>query len=380
MVIRWSELGFMGSLLLAGYGLLYFLVYLLPPALLAPGAVIAMLVLLGLLAWVGGILLSFGMVSLWTEFGIRSALLSLLLGIASWTSQSLAHLFLALGQYVNGTTLYGMAVQLLMLTFFVWGVTFIIVRGRKGAQERYTFYAGILFLINAFIWVSYLGVALLTLTGIICALSFTPPPRLVSLIGFNSTTRFRLAQLGLLLLTLYTILAIKWTVNGFFPLPLPVAAALNALSLACIWLAIPGLSLLLHHYEVHRLSRFAGLALVIGIPSWVLLSLTDLYWLYSNIAALIDPALALSYYYTAFLFWGWSAIPLLIWAGLAGLAFLVVWRSTEAGKDVTPWHLPLGLLLLASAVLWLLGLGFYPLIPAALLLLMVQKHEGPKDW
>ena len=378
-MLSWSEMGFAGSLLLVVYGLFYFIVYLLPPVLFSPMATTAILVILGLLALMGGVLLSLGMIYLWSEFGSKWALLSLVLGVASWASQSVAHLLLALGQYLAGVALYGVVIPLMMVTFLAWGGTLLTVRKHRGAQERFTFYAGILFMFTALAWIGYMGLAILAFTALITLFTFTPPHRLVTLLRIGPETRFLLARLGSLLLAIYALLAVRWTIDDFIALPIPAAAPLNALSLICIWMALPGVSLILHHYEVHHHSRLASLALIIGIPSWALLSLADLYWLISNMIAPADPGLALIYYYATSLFWSWSALPLLLWSGLTSLAFLSVWYELEAGEEVTPWHLFIGLLLLASSPLWLFGLGLYPLIPAFLILLIIITHE-PEKW
>ena len=93
----------------------------------------------------------------------------------------------------------------------------------------------------------------------------------------------------------------------------------------------------------------------------------------SNITVALDPSWGLGLYFAAPAFWGWSVLPLCFGALLAGIGFLQVFRTSKMKGD--PWFLILTIVFLVSGVLWLVGLGYIPLILAGVLLLRVYMLQ-----
>ncbi len=377
METRLADYGFLGSVILSVYGFVYFIAYHFSGASIEPISATILMGFLGLLGGLGGILFSFGFLAFQRELGQPLGWLSALVGLISWGLQCSAHLVIAAG-YFFGTFIYSWAIVALMVTFLLWGLTFFFTRKKIGHRQRYSLFAGLIFLLNAFGWVTYFGFVLLTLGSILSAIIFVSPHRIF---GFPSPTRlfhqkrqYQLGQLGTLLLTIYAILTLRWWVNQLFLLPVVAAAVLNVISLLCAWLAVLGTAIVFHSFEIRFTNNWFGYALVVSSFGLFVLSLADFTWLMSNITVTLDPTWGLWLYTTAPAFWVWSALPLCIGALLASIGFLQVFRASKEKGDL--WFLTLNILFLLSGILWLAGIGYIPLILAGILLLRVYSRQN----
>ena len=376
MESRLADFGFLGSVLLSAYGLLYFIAYHLPGASIGPAVASILMVFLGLLSALGGILLSLGFLALQRELGQSLGWLSTLMGLFSWILQGSAHLLIAAGHFF-GPVFYHWAITALMVTFILWGFTFYSTRKKITHRQRYTLFAGLIFLLNGIGWLTYFGFVLLALGGILSAIVFVSPYRMFGLPSptrlFNKKRCYQLGQLGTLLLSIYAMLTLRWWVNLLFPLPVVAAAVLNLLSLFCAWLAVLGTAIVLNDFEIRYTNNWLGYALIISSFGLLVLSLADFTWLMSNLTVALDSTWGLYLYQTAPAFWGWSGLPLCFGALLACFGFLQVFRASEVKGDL--WFLTLSVLFLVSGILWLVGIGYIPLILAGILLLRVYMRQ-----
>lgn len=373
MESRWAQLGFIGFILLAIYGLLYLTVYSLPETFFGAQLASGLALFLGCLAGVGGILSALGFIAYFSELGNRYAVLAVVLGVLAWSQQFEAHLFLAAGFFDLGAAQYSTATLWLIVTFVVWGVTLFTARKKMPSMRRCATFAALLFLINALAWIGYLGIPVLAVASLLHALVLAPR---VEFFGLSSPLRFltprrqyQIGQLGLAFLTLYCVLAIRWLVNGVFPLPLAVATPLNVLALVSAWLAVLGIGIAFSRFETHYGNPTFGYASAVGIGGLLLLSLADFTWLMSNIGILADPLWGLLQYWSAPFFWLWSDLPLCLSSLLGGAAFLQEFRRSKR-KDAAEIAI-LSIIFFASAIAWLYGLGYLPLIVAGPLVLRV---------
>ena len=376
MAPRWSVLGFLGSILLLIYGLLYFSVFHLSEALVASFSASILSGFLGILAGIGGILVSVGFLHFQVELQQSLAWLATLIGVVTWGFLSAAHFLLAAGLVLGGA-LYSGAYLGMIFTFILWGISWIYASRKMVMKGQYAFYVGLLYVMNAIIWMIYLGFAVLALISLLSAIVLVPSDRIGGLPSpvrfFTKKRQYQLGQLGLLFLTIFSLLATRWLIDQIFPLPVVVAAALNMISLFSAWFAILGIAIVFSKFEVHFGNRLFGYAQIIGIPSLLLLSLADFTWLMSNIHVTTDFSRALVFYLQAPSFWALSAIPLALWALLGAIGFLQLLRSPEKKGDIL--ILVLNLLFLTSTVLWVLGFGYIPLIIAGLLLFLVFSQD-----
>jgi hypothetical protein len=264
-----------------------------------------------------------------------------------------------------------------MVTFFLWGFTYFNARKKIGHRQRYCLFTGFIFLLNGIGWLTYFGFGLLALGSILSAIIFVSPYRIL---GFPSPTRlfhqkrqYQLGQLGTLLLSIYAILTLRWWVNQLFPLPVVVAAVLNVISLFSAWIAVLGTAIVFHSFETRLTNDWLGYAFIVSSFGLLIFSLADFTWLMSNITVALDPTWGLWLYFATPAFWGWSVLPLCFGALLAGIGFLQVFRASKIKGD--PWFLTLSILFLLSGILWLVGLGYIPLILAGVLLLRVYMLQ-----
>ena len=381
METRLADFGFLGSVILSAYGFVYFVAYHLPDAFLGLIGSSFLMVFLGLFAGLGGILLSLGFLALQRELGQTLGWLSALVGLISWVLQGGAHLLIAAGHFF-GPIIYGWAIFALMVTFLLWGFTLYGARKKIVHRQRYSLFAGLVFLLNGIGWLTYFGFVLLTLGSILSAIVFVSPYRIF---GFPSPTglfhqkrQYQLGQLGTLLLSIYAILTLRWWVNQLFPLPIVVAAGLNVISLFCAWLAVLGTALVFHSFELRFTNNWFGYAFIVSSFGMLVFSLADFTWLMSNITVALDPAWGLWLYQAAPTFWGWTGLLLCFGALLAFIGFLQAFRASELKGDL--WFLTLSILFLISGILWLSGIGYIPLILAGILLLRVYMRQKPKAW
>jgi hypothetical protein len=385
MESRWAQLGFIGFILLAVYGLVYLTIYSLPETFFGAQLASSLALLLGCLAGVGGILSSLGFIAYFSELGSRYAGLASILGILGWGLQFEAHLSLAAGFLELGAAQYSIAALYLMVTFLVWGVTLFTTRKRLPTMRRYAAFAALLFLINALAWVGYLGIPVLAVASLLQAFVLVPP---VEFLGLPSPAhlltpkrKYQIGQLGLALLALYCVLAVRWLVNGVFPLPLLVAAPLNFVALVSVWLAVLGVGIAFSRFETNYANPTFGYAGAIGIGGLLLLSLADFTWLMSNISFLADPLWGLLQYWAAPYFWLWSNLPLFLSSLLGSVAFEQEYRRARRKGAAEAPILAFALLTFASsAVAWLYGLGYIPLIVAAPVLLKLFMRQERSSW
>jgi hypothetical protein len=300
MESRWANYGYIGSILLVFYGFIFFVTYHLSPLVLGPIGGSAITVVLGILAILGGALFSCAFLAFGTELKVSWAWVPFLLGIIIWIYQGVIQILVGFNHPV-GVALYGWAIILLVFLFLVWGGFLYPMRKLFGRKSRLGLFVSILFLINALGWLSFFGFGLLVCVMVIMAIILVPEKpllRFLNLSGFfNSTRKATLAQLGAVLLTCYSLLALKWLINGFFPLPVVAASVLNFLSVFAIWIVVPGLILLYTRIEEDYNNPLSYYAIIIGVPALLLLSLTDFTWLTSNINVFADPAWGLQQYY-----------------------------------------------------------------------------------
>ena len=375
MESRLADFGFLGSVILSAYGFLYFIAYHLPGASIGPAVASLLMGLLGLLSLLGGILLSFGFLAFKRELDQSLGWLSALVGLISWGLQGSAHLLIAVGHF-SGPIVYGWAIIALIVTFLLWGFTFYGTRKKISHRQRYALFTGLIFLLNGIGWLTYFGFVILALGGILSAIIFVSPYRVLGLPSparlFNKKRRYQLGQLGTLLLSIYAVLTLRWWVNLFFPLPVVVAAVLNLISVFCAWLAVLGTAIVFNTFEIRFTNNWLGYAFIVCSFGLFVLSLADFTWLMSNLTVALDPMWGVWLYLTAPAFWGWSGLPLCFGALLAWIGFLRVFRAPKVKGGF--WFLTLSILFLVSGILWLAGLGYIPLIPAGILLLRVYMQ------
>jgi hypothetical protein len=378
MESRWAQLGFIGFILLAVYGLVYLAVYSLPETFFGGQVASSLAFFLGCLGGVGGILSALGFVAYFSELRNWYALLAAVIGVLAWGQQFEAHLFLAAGFFDLGAAQYSTATLWLMVTFVVWGVTLFTARKKLSGMRRCASFAMLLFLIDGLAWIGYLGIPVLAVASLLHALVLAPPVEFFGLPSpvhfFTPKRQYQIGQLGLALLTLYCVLAIRWLVNGVLPLPLAVATPLNLAALVSIWLAVLGVGIAFSRFETHYGNPTFGYASAIGIGGLLLLSLADFTWLMSNISVFADPLWGLLQYWAAPYFWLWSDLPLCFSSLLGGAAFLQEFRRAKRKGAV---EVPiLAITFFASAFVWLYGLGYLCLIIAGpLVLRLFMRHE-----
>jgi len=378
MESRWAQLGFIGSILLTLYALTYLTVYSLPETFFGAQIASSLALFLGCLGGVGGVLTALGFIAYYSELRNRYAVLAALLGVVAWDQQFVAHLSLAAGFFDLGAAQYSAATLWLMVTYVLWGVTLFTARKKLSSMRRCASFAMLLFLINGLAWIGYLGIPVLAVASLLHAFVLAPSKELF---GFRSPIHFftperqyQIGQLGLALLTLYCVLAVRWLVNGVLPLPLAVATPFNLAALVSVWLAVLGVGIAFSRFETHYGNPMFGYASAIGIGGLLLLSLADFTWLMSNISVLSDPLWGLLQYWAAPYFWLWSDLPLCFSSLLGGAAFLQEFRRAK-GKGAVEVPI-LAITFFASALAWLYGLGYLPLIIAGpLVLRLFMRHE-----
>jgi len=369
MESRWADYGYVGSILLVVYGFVFFIAYNVSPILLGAlgGSVIT--ILLGILAIVGGILFSCAFRAFGTELEVSWAWVPFLFGMIIWIAQGITQILVGFNHPI-GVTIYGWMVILLIFLFIIWGAFLFISWKMLGRKARLGLYASILFLINALGWLTVFGFGILVCTMVLMAIILVPEKQLLPFLNlrafFTQTRKSTMAQFGALLLAIYSIIAFKWLINGFFPLPVVTAAVLNLISVLAIWIGIPGLILLFLNLEEQYNNPLSYYSIVVGTPALLLLSVTDFTWLMSNINVFADPSWGLQQYYNLPLIWSWSNILLFLWCLLAAFAFLQLYRLPQNRGELG--FLIIHLMLFFAAILWLFGFGYITLIFAGVLL------------
>ncbi|MFW9831064.1 MAG: hypothetical protein ACFFD8_04755 [Candidatus Thorarchaeota archaeon] len=369
MESRWASLGYIGSIILVFYGFFFFIAYNLSPIVLSSfgGSIVS--ILLGVMALFGGMLFSCAFLAFGNELKVSWSWVPFVIGVIVWIIQGVAQILVSLN-HPTGITLYGWMVIVIVLLFIVWGAFLFTMRKLLGRKQRLGLYASILFLLNALGWLSVLGMGLLVCNMLLMAIILIPDKRLLPIpsLGefFNTKRKSSLSKLGTFLLFVYAVLAIKWLINGLFPLPVLAAASLNFFSLLTIWVAIPGLVLLFLDFEQRYNNPLSYYSIVVGVPALLLLSITDFTWLMSNINVFADPSWGLQQYSTLSLLWSWTGIPLFLWSMLTAIAFLQIYRLPQIQGNII--FLIIHLMFLFSGLLWLFGLGYIFLIFAGLLL------------
>jgi len=371
MESRWAQLGFVGFILLAVYGLAYLTLISLPETLLGAQVASGSAFVLGCLGGFAGILSALSFVAYFSELRSRYAAFAVVIGVIAWAQQSEAHLVSALGFIDLGTAEYSVAILWLMLTYAVWGVVLFSARRKLGSRQRCASFAAVLFLINGLAWIGYLGVAVLVVASLLQALVLTPPVEFFGFVSpihfFTPKRQYQIGQLGLAFLTLYFVVAVRWLVNGVFPLPLVVVTPLNLLALLSVWLGVLGIGIVFDRFENQFGDPMFGYASAVSIAGLLLLSLADFTWLMSNISVLAEPLWGLIQYWNAPFFWLWSDLPLCLSSLLSGAAFVQEFRRSK--RKSYPEIPILAVIFIASAVAWLYGLGYLLLIVAGPLIL-----------
>jgi hypothetical protein len=134
-------------------------------------------------------------------------------------------------------------------------------------------------------------------------------------------------------------------------------------------------------FETNYANPTFGYAGAIGIGGLLLLSLADFTWLMSNISFLADPLWGLLQYWAAPYFWLWSNLPLFLSSLLGSVAFEQEYRRARRKGAAEAPILAFALLTFASsAVAWLYGLGYIPLIVAAPVLLKLFMRQERSSW
>jgi hypothetical protein len=376
MESRWANFGFLGSILLSLYGLIYFIVYHFSDALVGPLGASILMGFLGILAGLGGIFFSLGFLAFQLEMEVTWGWISTIVGIIGWGLQCAGHILLAANLLV-GAQYYSWAIYALMFTFLLWGITIYFTKSKMIYKAQYPIFAGLLFLVNAFFWLTYFGFAILAMASLLCAFIFVPPKQIFGLLSpaqiFNRKRQYQVGQFGVLILSVYSALEIRWLVNTFFPIPVAAAAALNFASMIFAWIAILGIALVFNNFRVSFANKIFNYSIIIGIPSLLFLSLADLTWLMSNINLAADPTWSSNLYLATPTFWGLSALPLFIWALITAVAFIQLFIAPKTKGDIM--FLILNILFIVSGFLWLVRLGYLPLVLAGILLLIVYKRK-----
>ncbi len=356
METKWSDIGFLGSILFVLYGILALLLFYTPPSFYgAASPVIAGV--MAVLCMVAAFCFSFGFLALRTELNSPSSLLTyftIILTWVTWTFYGVTQILVALG-YTIGLVYWFLSAYGLMLSFLFWGMFFFSVRKPLGGKSRFAFTASILLLINGIGWLSFMGLGILALGAFLCLFIYAPATQhsiFSPIIRLLSPKRVAIIRtLGPLALIVYSLLGMKWVINGFYPLPVAAAAVINAFSLLIGWITIVGITMVLRAYERRYENPTFWYAQLAWIPSMLLVTLADLQWLMSNIMVFIDPAWGLVLYSTLFFFLMWCSVPLAFFSFIAAFAYLQTYRLPEVRGETTLFFLHLSFL--ASGFIWL---------------------------
>ena len=356
METKWSDIGFLGSILFVLYGFSALLVFYTPPAFYGTAAplVAGGLAVLGMIA---AFCFSFGFLAIRSELHSPGSLLTyftMVLTWVIWVYHGVSQLLVAFGLTI-GLVHWFFSTYGLMFNFLIWGLFFFSVRNPLGGKSRFAFGASLLFLINGLAWLSFMGLGILALGVFLCLFIYAPPTQHSI---FSPITRFfasdRLAffrKIGPIFLLIYSLLGMKWLVNGIFPLPVAAAAVINALSLLIGWITVLLITLILRAYERKYENPTFWYAQLAWIPSMLLATLADLQWLMSNITVFIDISWGLLLYSTLVFYLWWCSIPLAIFSFIAAIAYLQTYRLPEVRGETTLFFLHLSLL--ASGFIWL---------------------------
>ncbi|MFX1565722.1 MAG: hypothetical protein ACFFCH_07015 [Promethearchaeota archaeon] len=370
MESKWSDIGFLGSILLVGYGLLALLIYYTPPS--TYGAFSTIIASgMAVLSIIAGVCFSFGFLAVRMELNAPSSWLTysiVFLTWVTWAFYGVSQILVALGLTI-GLVYWFFSIYGIMVVSLFWGMFFFSVRKQLGGKERFAFGAAMLFFINGLGWVTFIGFGILALSAFLCLLIFAPATKysiFSPIIRFLSPKRVGIIRLWApIFLIIYSLLAMKWVINGIFPLPVVIAAVVNILSLLLVLVLIIGITMVLRSYERRYEISTLWYAQLAWIPSMLLVMLADLQWLMSNITVFIDPAWGLVLYDTLVSFLGWCSVSLTIFSFIAAISFMQLYRLHELRGETILFFLHLSFL--ASGFIWLTIAmsisGLLPIIP-----------------
>ncbi len=373
METKWSDFGFMGSLLLVLYGLFSLLIFFTPPSFYGPIApfISGAMAVFGM---VTGICFSLGFYGLRIELdapGSWSTFFTIIWTMGAWFFTGVSQIVMALG-YVIGLVYWFFSIYGIMLMFLIWGMFYFSLRKQLGGRGRFAFGASVLFLINGLAWMSFMGFGILALAAFLCLFIFTPATKfsifspIVRFFSPKRTATFR--NWGSFFLIIYSFLGIKWLINGFYPIPVVAVAVVNIFSLVFGCLAAIGIVLVLRTFEKKYENNYIWYAQLVWLPGFLLLILADLQWLMSNFSVFIDLSWGFILYETLIFYLWWSSIPLTIFSFLAALGFIQIYRLPEHRGEILLLFVHLAILF--TGILWLtIAISISGLLPIALWLL-----------
>jgi hypothetical protein len=357
METKWSDIGFLGSLLFILYAVSSILIFFTPPSFYGPIAPL-IAILLAILGIIAGICFSLGFHGLRIELYAPSPWITyftIIWSIGAWLFIGASQIVMALG-FTIGLVYWFFSLAGILLMYLFCGMFFFMIRKQLGARNRFAFSASMLFLINGLAWLSFIGFGILALAASLCLFIFTPEAEysiFSPVIRFFSPKRVStIRNWGPILLIVYSLLGMKWLINGIFPLPVAAAAFMNVFSLIIGGLTIVGITIILRAYEKKYENNMLWFAQLAWIPGFLLLLMADLQWLMSNASVFIDISWGVQLYGTLIFYMWWSSIPLAIFSFLAALGFLQIYRLPEVRGETSILLVHLGLLF--SGFLWLI--------------------------
>lgn len=356
METKWSDIGFLGSLLFVLYGIISLLIFFMPPSFFGSFApfTTGILAVLGIIA---GTCFSLGFHGLRIELAEPSAWFSyftILYTISIWLFTGISQILIALG-LVIGIISWFYSIFGIMIMFIIWGMFFFLIRKQLGDKGRFAFGASVLFLINGLTWLSFIGLGVVALAAFLCLFIYAPERKFSffsPLVRFLSQKRLSLLRdWGPFLLIIYSVLGMKWLVNGVYPLPVSAVLVINILSLFIGCFTIVGITWIFRVYEREYENSNLWFAQLAWIPGFLLLLMADLQWLMSNLTVFIDPLWGINLYQTLIFYVWWSSIPLTIFLFITALSFMQLYRLPELRGRLL--FLLLHLAFLITAFLWL---------------------------
>lgn len=360
METNWTEVGFLGSILLFFYGMIAFIAFYLPPNALGLGGTLALTGFLGVLAIVGGLLVSFGFLAFSVEYGVGWMWFLVIWGIFAWTLQGAGYLTLALLLPI-GFILYYWATFALMFNFLFGGIMLLNLRHNLGRKARYALGVSFLLVINAIGWITHFGFLVLALVCILQAIIFVPTSHLSKfafvLRLFTSKRLIKIGKIGVFFLSIYAFFLMRYLLAEYMAYSIVASAVLNFLALVFALLAVIGIAIVLNIYEKAHENRLMGYALMFSIPSLLMLSVGDFVWFISDLSYFINPTWRITLVQGIPYFLIWGSIPNAIWTILAAGGFLQIYRSPEAQGE--PSYLMLHLIFLLSGIFWFFGFGYF---------------------
>ncbi len=382
METKWSDYGFLGSLLLVLFSFFSLIIYFTPPSFFgtAASAVAILMAILGILASFCFSLGFLAMRDVLNAPGPWLTFFTILWTISAWIFYGASQTLLALGN-LAGLILGFYSIYGLMITFLLWGLIYFTVRkqlGILGGKGHFALGAGLLFFINSLGWITLMGFGILALAALFCALIFAPGPKFSR---FSFLTRIiskermgTIRRFGPLLLVLYSLFQLKWDINAIFPIPVVPLAIVNFISIFVGWICVFGMTLVIRSYEFKFENSFLWFATLTWIPGLLLLTLTDFQWLMSNLTVFIDLAWGLALYSSINLFWVSGSLFLAVFSFLTAIGMFQIYRTPEMRGNID--LLLIHIFLLATGVLWIIGYGYLGFIIVGFFLWMNQRKIG----